>query len=184
MENTIARNSAFFIVLLVTAALGIARIAHAGKNLDEEASAALNALYAKTPGAKALGEKAKAVIVFPTVYKAAFVLGGQGGDGAMFQGGRIVGHYNIAGVVAGLEAGAQAYSYALFFMSDAALERLSAVKGWEIGVDPNIVVINAGAGANVSTTTADRDVYGYVFGATGLMGGVSFQGLKITRLAK
>jgi len=171
--------------LAAVAVLG-ARAAHAAsaKDIDQEATAALNALYAKSPGARALGEKAKAVIVFPTVYKAALVLGGQGGNGAMFQDGRIVGHYNIGGVVAGLEAGAQAYSYALFFMSDGALERLNSVKGFEIGMDPNIVVVNAGAGANVSTTTAQRDVYGYVYGTSGLMGGVSLQGLKITRLAK
>jgi len=180
------RISALFLSFLAAAALVGARAAQAAsaKDIDREASAALNALYAKAPGARALGEKAKAVIVFPSVYKAALIVGGQGGSGAMFQDGKIVGHYNIAGVVAGLEAGAQTYSYALFFMSDAALERLNTAKGFEIGLDPNIVVVNAGAGANLSTTTAHRDVYGYVYGTSGLMGGVSLQGLKITRLAK
>jgi lipid-binding SYLF domain-containing protein len=69
-------------------------------------------------------------------------------------------------------------------MSNVALERLNAAKGFEIGLDPNIVVVNAGAGANLSTTTAQRDVYGYVYGTSGLMGGVSLQGLKITKVAK
>jgi lipid-binding SYLF domain-containing protein len=172
------RISAVFLSFLAAAALVEARAAQAAsaKDIDQEATAALNALYAKSPGARALGEKAKAVIVFPSVYKAALIVGGQGG--------KIVGHYNIAGVVAGVEAGAQAYSYALFFMSDAALERLHTAKGFEIGLDPNVVVVNAGAGANLSTTTAHRDVYGYVYGTSGLMGGVSLQGLKITRLAK
>jgi len=172
----------FFFLLLAAVAVGATQAAP--KGIDEQATAALNKLYVEAPATKALGEKAKAVIVFPSVYKAALIVGGQGGNGAMFQDGRIVGHYNIGGVVAGLEAGAQTYSYALFFMSAAALERLNTAKGFEIGLDPNIVVVNAGAGANLSTTTAQRDVYGYVYGTSGLMGGVSLQGLKITRLAK
>jgi YD repeat-containing protein len=179
-------SKSFFALLLTTVVLGAAPMtrAESAKNIDDESTAALKALYAKEPGAKALGEKAKAVIVFPSVYKAALIVGGQGGNGAMFQGGKIVGHYDIAGVVGGLEAGAQTYSYALFFMSDAALERLNSIKGFELGVDPNIVWVNAGAGANISSTSAQHDVYGFVYDANGLMGGISLTGLKITKLSK
>ena len=83
----------------------------------------------RRPATKALGEKAKAVLVFPSVYKAALLVGGQGGNGAMFQDGRIVGHYNIGGVAVGLEGGAQTYSYAVFLMSDEAVERLKSPRG-------------------------------------------------------
>jgi lipid-binding SYLF domain-containing protein len=168
------------------AAFAIAAAAHAAppKDIDAQATAALNKLYAEAPAARALGEKAKAVLVFPNVYKAALLVGGQNGDGVMFEDGKVVGHYNIAGVAVGLEGGAQAYSYALFFMSDAAIEGLNSVKGFEVGVDPNVVVANAGAGTNISTTTVQKDVYGYVYGTSGIMGGVSLQGLKITKLSK
>ena len=181
----VLRKPAYFLFLLASLALG-ARTVHAEStvDLDKNATAALKALYAQSPATKALGDKAKAVIVFPSVFKAALLVGGQGGNGSMFQGGKIVGHYNIAGVIAGLEGGAQTHSYAVFFMSDAALARLNDVKGFELGVDPNIVVLNAAAGANVSTTTAQHDVYAYVYDGSGLMGGVSLQGLKITKLSK
>jgi lipid-binding SYLF domain-containing protein len=167
--------------------LGLAAIvfgnAHAapGNDLDQAATAALNKLYAAAPATKALGEKAKAVIVFPEIYKAALLVGGQGGKGTMFKDGKVVGHYNIGGVAVGLEAGAQTYSYAVFLMTDEAVARLKDAAGLELGVEPNIVVLNAGAGANVSTATAPSDVYAYVFGTQGLMGGVSLQGLKITK---
>jgi lipid-binding SYLF domain-containing protein len=186
MESVMYRVSTirkFFFLLLAAVSFGAAHAAPA-KGIDEEATVALNALYAQAPGAKALGEKAKAVLVFPSVYKAALLVGGQGGNGAMFQDGRIVGHYNIGGAAVGFEGGAQIYSYALFLMSDEAVERLNARKGFELGVDPNIVVVDAAAGTNISTTTGQRDVYGYVYNASGLMGGVSLQGLKITRLSK
>jgi len=173
----------FLFPLLAAISLGAAHAAPA-KDLDDEATAALNKLYAEAPATKALGENAKAVLVFPEIYKAALLVGGQGGNGAMFKEGKIVGHYNIGGVAVGLEGGAQTYSYAVFLMTDEAVERLKSAAGFEIGVEPNIVVLNAGAGASVSTATTRRDVYAYVFDMQGLMGGVSLQGLKITKLSK
>ena len=172
-----------FFVLLGAIAVAAAHAAPA-KDLDAASAAALSKLYAEAPAAKALGEKAKAIIVFPEIYKAALIVGGQGGKGAMFQNGRIVGHYSIGGIAAGLEGGAQTYSYALFLMTDEAVQRLKNARGFELGVEPNVVVLNAGAGVNVSTTTADRDVYAYVYGTQGLMAGISLQGLKITQLSK
>ena len=162
----------------------IAVAAHAASNTDEQATAALTKLYAEAPATRALAEKAKAIIVFPEIYRAALLVGGQGGNGAMFKDGKIVGHYNIAGAAVGFEGGAQTYSYALFLMTDDAVERLARLEGYEIGVEPNIVVVNAGAATNLSTTTAQRDVYAYVFDTHGLMAGISLQGLKITRLTR
>ena len=178
-----ALRNRLFPVLLAAMAVGTAHAAPA-KVSDEDASAALNALYEKNPDAKTLGQTAKAVIVFPSVLKAGLLISGQGGYGAMFQDGKVVAHYNLTGIAAGLEAGAKTYSYAVFFMSDKAIERLNQVKGFELGVEPNIVVDNANAGENISTTTAQHDVFGYVYDASGLMGGVSLQGVKITKLSK
>jgi len=67
-------------------------------------------------------------------------------------------------------------------MSDKALQSLHESKGFEVGTDPNIVLVDAGAAKNISTTTAQADVYSYIFGQKGLMGGISVEGLKITRL--
>jgi lipid-binding SYLF domain-containing protein len=69
-------------------------------------------------------------------------------------------------------------------MTDEAVQRFKLSEGYELGIEPNVVFGDSGAGANVSTTTAQRDVYGYVFDTHGLMGGVSLQGLKITKLYK
>ena len=168
-------------VLVLLAGLGIAGVA-AAQSLDKDASAALNALYKSTPAAKALGAKAKAILVFPDIKKAAVLIGGQTGQGAMFVDGKVVGHYRADGVLAGLELGAQSFAYVMFFMSDKALQNLHASKGFELGTDPNIVIVDAGAAKNISTTTAQADVYSYIFGQKGIMGGISVEGLKITRL--
>ncbi|HSU75556.1 MAG TPA: lipid-binding SYLF domain-containing protein [Burkholderiales bacterium] len=169
------------LVFVLLAGLAIARVA-AAQALDKDASAALNALYKSTPAAKALGAKAKAILVFPDIKKAAVLIGGQTGQGAMFVDGKVVGHYRADGVLAGLELGAQSFAYVMFFMSDKALQNLHASKGFELGTDPNIVIVDAGAAKNISTTTAQADVYSYIFGQKGIMGGISVEGLKITRL--
>jgi len=174
----------FILILLSIAALAGARVAQAAPtdSLDQDARAALNTLYAKSPAAKALGEKAKGVLVFPNIDRLAVLVGVQSGKGAMLANGKVVGHYRIDGVIAGLEAGGQSYAYAMFFMSDTALKNLQSTHGFEIGADPNIVFVNVGAAKEISTSTTQADVYGYIFDQKGLMGGVAVQGLKITRL--
>jgi len=59
---------------------------------------------------------------------------------------------------------------------------MKTAKGFEIGSDPNIVIVDAGAAKEISTSTAQADIYGYVFNQKGLMGGIALQGSKITRV--
>ena len=166
----------FALMMLAGASVALAQ------QTDADARAALNALYKTSPGARSLAANAKGILVFPEIRKAAFVVGGQGGKGVMFRDGKIVGRYRADGVLVGFEAGVQSFRYVLFFMSDRAQQKLRESKGFELGTDPNIVVTNIGAGANLTTTTAHPDVYSFVFGQKGLMGGIAVQGMKITRL--
>ena len=168
-------------MLIFLTSIGIAHAAPENA-LDQDARAALNALYESSPAAKALGEKAKGILVFPDIRKAAFIIGAQSGQGAMFANGKITGHYRADGLLAGLEAGAQSFAYVMFFMSDKALQNLRSTRGFEIGADPNIVIVDAGAAKEISTSTTQADVYGYVFNQKGLMGGIALQGLKITKV--
>src|SRR2546427_4613839 len=50
-----------------------AALAAAAAGVDEDANAALKKLYASEPAAKLLSEKAKAILVFPTIVKAGFM---------------------------------------------------------------------------------------------------------------
>jgi len=45
--------------------------------INREVTAALNQLYASNPTAKVIGEKAVAVLVFPSIIKGGFIVGGQ-----------------------------------------------------------------------------------------------------------
>jgi lipid-binding SYLF domain-containing protein len=158
--------------------------AHAASaaKIDKEVTAALKKLYAANPTAKLIGENAKAVLVFPSIWKAGFIIGGQGGNGALRRGGKTIGYYNSAAASYGLQAGVQAFGYALFFMSDSALEYLDKSDGWEIGTGPSIVIVDKGLAKSLTTTTLKDDVYAIIFDQKGLMAGIGIQGSKITKI--
>ncbi len=150
--------------------------------IDRDANAALAKLYRQVPSAKSLGQRAKAILIFPSVIKGGLLIGGQYGEGALRKGGKTVGYYNTTGLSYGLQAGAQSYGYALFLMTDAALAYLDKNDGWEVGVGPSLVVLDEGMAKNLTTTTLREDVYAFIFGQKGLMAGVGLQGAKITRI--
>ena len=150
--------------------------------LDREGREALQSLYARNDAARLLGENARAVLVFPNIYKAGFLFGGQVGNGVLEKDGRPVGYYNSVAASYGLQAGVQVFGYALFFMNDKALAYLDKSKGFEIGVGPSVVVVDAGLARTLTSTTLTHDVYAFIFDQKGLMAGIGIQGSKITKL--
>ncbi len=172
------------VLLAVTLAGSNYAMAASAEEIDRNAGKALQKLYEQSPSAKALGEKAKAILVFPSITKGGFIVGGQYGEGALMKQGKIMGYYNTVALSYGLQAGIQKYGYVLFFMTDSAEAYLNKSDGWELGVGPSIVVVDVGKAAALSTTTAKSDVYAFFFDQKGLMAGIGLQGTKITKLSK
>jgi len=154
----------------------------AAAKLERESRAALNNLYAKAPAAKALGQKAAAILVFPRVTKAGVMIGGQYGEGALLKGGKSAGYYSTSGASYGLQAGAQTYGYAMFLMNENALRQLDKAEGFEVGVGPSVVVMDQGMASSTTTTTMKDDIYAFIFSQKGLMAGLGLQGNKISRI--
>jgi lipid-binding SYLF domain-containing protein len=150
--------------------------------IDRDATATLAKLYAAIPEARTLERHARAVLVFPTIVKAGFMFGAQYGEGVLRQRGKTTGHYNSVAASYGFQAGLQAFGYALFFMRDSALQTLDQTGGFEVGVGPSVVVLDAGSAKSLSTTTMQSDVYAFIFDQAGLMAGVGIQGSKISRI--
>jgi lipid-binding SYLF domain-containing protein len=152
--------------------------------LNREAQAALNSLYAKNPGAKKLGSESVAVLVFPSVIKAGLGVGGQYGEGVLFRGGKAAAYYNTAGASMGLQAGGQKYGYALFFLSEDNLKYLDRSEGFEVGVGPSVVVADQGLAMSTTTTTVKDKIYAFIFDQKGAMYALGIQGNKITKIKK
>ncbi|MCU0934567.1 MAG: lipid-binding SYLF domain-containing protein [Gammaproteobacteria bacterium] len=160
----------------------LAPAADSAADIERESRAAMEKLYRTVPAAKLLGEKAKAVLVFPDIVKGGLLIGGQYGKGALFEGDQVKAFYSTAAVSYGLQAGVQTFGYALLLMNEAALKYLDKSEGWELGVGPTLVVVDEGVANSLTTTTARDDVYAFIFGQEGLMLGLGIQGSKITRI--
>jgi len=174
---------AFILVLAITVLMPSAAVRPAwADEIDDDAAAALRSLYEGSPAARVLGEKAAGILVFPNIVKAGFLFGAQFGEGTLFRGGRKVANYRSVAASYGFQAGVQAFGYAMFLMTDSALQYLDRSGGWEVGVGPSIVVVDTGVARTLTTSTIQSDIYAFVFDQRGLMAGVGIQGSKITRI--
>ena len=156
--------------------------ADSAATISRNAWSALRTLYADEPHTRLLGDRAKAILVFPKITKAGLVIGGQYGEGALLRDRHTIAYYSIAAGSFGLQIGAQTFSYALFFMTNSSLDYLEKSNGWSVGSGPSVVVLDKGAAASVTSTTLTQDVYAVPFGQSGLMAGIGLEGSKISRL--
>jgi len=158
-------------------------LAPSASEIDRNVTAALSALYSQNEAARALGAKAKAVLVFPDIRKGAFIIGAQYGYGALRRGHKTMGYYRTGAASYGFQAGVKKFGYALFFMTPSALAYLEKSGGWAIGTGPSVVVVDQGMARSMTTTSMRSDVYAFVFDQTGLMAGLGIEGSKITKIS-
>ena len=169
------------VVFLTVAASPHAASAASTSSIDTEATAALHRLYASNSTAKHLGEKAKAVLVFPKVKKGGFIVGGLDGHGALRRGDKTLGYYKIKAVSVGLQAGGEEFGYALFFMTQRGMAYLDQNGGWAVGSGPSVVVVDEALASSLDPKSLKSDVYVVTFNQRGLMGGIGIEGSKITK---
>jgi lipid-binding SYLF domain-containing protein len=174
------------LALTAAGSSGALNPAHAAsaEEIDRDSQRALQKLYDTNPAAAAIGKQARAVLIFPNIVKAGLVIGGAYGEGELIRHSHVVGYYSTGTASWGLQAGAQAYGYAVFLMTKKAENYVHSTKGWEIGVGPTVVVVDAGVARNLSTSTLKDDAYAFIFDQKGLMAGVSIEGSKVTRIKK
>ena len=142
----------------------------------------LDRLYASTPGSRELVAKARGVLVFPRVISAGLGVGGAYGEGQLREHGRVEGYYrSITGSV-GWQIGAQSRAIIILFMTDDALQRFLASKGWSAGADASVAVLTAGANGAIDANAAQAPTAAFIMTNAGLMAGATLQGTKITRI--
>jgi lipid-binding SYLF domain-containing protein len=154
----------------------------ASADLASDSRRALQQLVAQNPAAAKAKSKAIAILVFPDVVKAGFVVGAQGGQGILFVRGQPRGRYRTVAASYGLQAGVQKYGYALFLMNQKAVDWVNNTRGWEIGTGPSVVIVDKGMARSFSTDTLHSGIYAFIFDQQGLMAGLGLQGSKIMRI--
>ena len=183
------RSVTLSVLLGISAPLSLALVspmatAASAEDLNRSATQALDKLYRSNPVAAAMGKQASAVLVFPNVVKAGLIFGGSYGEGVLLKGNTASGYYNSVSASWGLQAGAQSYGYVMFLMNDKSLRYLETSQGWEVGVGPNVVVVNEGVAKSLTSTTLTGDAYAFVFDQQGLMASLSIEGSKISKIKR
>ena len=158
--------------------------AHAAskEEIDADVQEVLKDFGYLSAGNQELLSKANGILVFPSVVKAGFVVGGQYGEGSLQVGGKPVGYYSTASASIGLQLGAQERAEIILFMDKNALDKFVASDGWSAGVDGSIAVVDAGTGKGLSTETIKDPIIGIIMRNRGLMANISFEGAKISKI--
>jgi lipid-binding SYLF domain-containing protein len=154
------------------------------REINASVNTTLDRFYRQIPGARELSARAAGVLVFPTIIKAGFGVGGEYGEGAMRVGGKTVGYYNTISASFGFQLGAQARSVIIMFMTPEALAGFRRVDGWKVGVDGSVAIIVVGAGGSIDTDKVTSPVVGFILDPKGLMYNLTLEGSKITRISR
>ena len=180
MTNTYHRRSILAAGLACGLPLASTAYADSAATITARALERLDHLTAADDKAKVLAQRARAVLVFPSIVKAGAFVGGMTGEGALLRSGQALGFYRIVAGSVGFQLGAQRFSYAMFFMTDAALQYARQQQGWAIGAGPSVVLVDQGFARQMNTMNLPHDIYSFASGARGLMAGTGLEGSKIT----
>jgi lipid-binding SYLF domain-containing protein len=170
----------FAVVMLVN----VPTQAASREEIDVYVEEALEKFRRYTPAGNKLASRSRGMLVFPKVYKAGMILGGEYGEGALIIGGENVAYYSTAAASIGFQLGAQRKAQIILFMTDDALNRFRSSEGWEAGVDGSVAIANIGAGEGIDTNTAQHPIIGFIFSNEGLMFNLNLEGSKFTRIAR
>jgi lipid-binding SYLF domain-containing protein len=177
----------WLMALLLAAGLalgpGRAEAASAGE-IDADVAATMQKFQMKVRSGYDLTARAAGILVFPSVVKAGFGVGGEYGEGALLIGGRTVAYFNTISASIGFQLGAQARSVIIMFMTPEALDSFRRKDGWKIGVDGSVALVTLGAGGAIDTNTINRPVIGFILDNKGLMYNLTLEGSKISRIQR
>ena len=162
---------------------GVALASSADK-IDREVVKAIEVFRDEVNGSEVFLAQAAGYLVFPKVYKAGFVFGAETGEGALIIAGKTIDYYRTSAGSFGLQAGAQAKSVVIAFMTEDSLTKFRNSTGWKVGVDGSIALVDVGVGKTIDTNNIKDPVVGFIYGSKGLMYNLTFEGSKFSKLDK
>ena len=114
--------------------------------------------------------------VFPTIGKGGFIVGGAGGSGVVFEGGKPVGKTGVGQASVGFQLGGQTYSEVIFFENASTLQDFKH-GNFTLAAQASAVALSAGAAASAKY---EKGVAIFVATKTGLMYEASVGGQKFS----
>jgi lipid-binding SYLF domain-containing protein len=150
--------------------------------IDASASRALEHFYKIHPKHKELAHKAAGELIFGKVTKGGAGIAGEYGEGVLRVDGATVGYYSIASASVGLTLGLASHSEVILFMTSDSLDRFRKSDNWSAGADTSFALVSKGSGGQYDSETLNKPILGFIFHEKGLIGDLSFEGSKITKI--
>lgn len=175
-------RSAAVIAALAVVVMPVSALADSAEEIDAAVDESIRTFQKDVNGAEVFLNQSAGYLVFPRVIKVGIGIGGETGEGALRVGGKTVDYYRTSAGSFGFQLGAQAKAIVIAFMTKEALDKFQNSKGWKVGVDGSVAVIDIGAGKSIDTGNIKDPVVGFVFDSKGLMYNLTLEGSKISKL--
>jgi len=153
-----------------------------GNSIDLSADEAIKVFKEDIEGSEVFLNQAAGYLVFPRALRAGLGVGAETGEGVLRIGGKTVDFFRISSGSLGLQAGAQARSIVICFMTDNALSDFRNSNGWRVGVDGSVALIDVGAGKTIDSHNVRDPVVGFIFNSSGLMANLTLEGTRFTKI--
>ena len=159
---------------LLVALVATAALAASEAELISDAQAAVATLKKTDPKIDKFFGSSAGYVIFPTIDKGGLLVGGAGGDGVLFVGGKPVGKATLGQATIGLQIGGQAFSEIIFFENESSLSDFK--KGnFALSAQTSAVALSSGKSANANY---QNGVAVFTMAKTGLMAELSVGGQK------
>ncbi len=166
--------------ILMTLLLSSPAFAGWDPNDVKKAQETVAAFKKSDPDMAAFFSKAHGYVVYPSVGKAGFGIGGAHGSGVVFEGGKAIASSKLTQVSIGFQFGGQVYSEIVFFQDKASMDMFK--KGEiELSAQASAVAVTAGIAAK---TDFKDGIAIFTMAKGGLMYEASVAGQKLSYKAK
>ena len=163
MRMTLA--SSILLATLLTACSGAPKTAEQKESLSNAVKNSVELVKAADPTLQKLFDSAYGYAVLPSVGKGGFLIGGAGGDGEMFQGGKLVGYCSMGQGTIGATIGGQSFDEFIFLKDEASYKDFTSGQ-FTVAAQVSAVMVKAGTGA---ATAYQNGVALFVNNAKGAM---------------
>ncbi len=174
-----------FVLTLVSLFLGACSVFEtSAESIELSADEAVQEFYEQIDGSEIFLKQSAGYLVFPRALRAGLGVGAETGEGVLRVNGSTVDFFRISSGSIGLQAGAQARSIIICFMTQKALDDFRNSSGWRVGVDGSVALIDVGAGKTIDSQNVRDPVVGFIFNSSGLMANLTLEGTRFTKIVR
>lgn len=134
------------IAALLTLMLATAFTVQAG-DLQAKSAEAIQNFKAADPGLAKFFKDSAGYVILPSVGEGGFIIGGEHGDGLVYENGSVTGKVTVSAVSIGAQAGGGKFSEVIFFETKAALKNFQQAE-YEMSAAAEASIVASGVAAN------------------------------------